>query len=77
MALHAGILPALAGLAGQPAVLARFADGPVPGLDWRDRLLAYLKAEHVVSKCRTDSELFDKRMKVSERRALHEGLVVS
>jgi AcrR family transcriptional regulator len=45
LALHRGILPAMAGLVGQQEVLARFAATGVPGEDWRDRLLAYLRAE--------------------------------
>jgi AcrR family transcriptional regulator len=45
LALHRGILPAMAGLIGQPAVIARFAASGVPGEDWRDRLLGYLRAE--------------------------------
>ncbi|RGA03944.1 TetR/AcrR family transcriptional regulator [Microbispora triticiradicis] len=57
MALHAGILPVLAGLAGQPAVLARFAGGPVPGLDWRDRLLAYLNAERDLGRLAPDARV--------------------
>lgn len=43
--LHRAILPALAGLLGQPAVLARFADLVMPDEAWRDRLIAYLRAE--------------------------------
>jgi AcrR family transcriptional regulator len=45
LALHRGILPAVAGLAGRPEVLERFAAASTPGEDWRDRLLGYLRAE--------------------------------
>ncbi|GAA4441015.1 TetR/AcrR family transcriptional regulator [Actinokineospora soli] len=44
LALHRAILPAFTGLLGQPAVLARFADGDQGG-DWRAELAAYLAAE--------------------------------
>ncbi|GAA1578082.1 TetR/AcrR family transcriptional regulator [Actinomadura kijaniata] len=45
LALHEGILPALAGLVGQPKVLARFAGAENGAPHWRDRLRAYLAAE--------------------------------
>ncbi|WP_395108586.1 TetR/AcrR family transcriptional regulator [Actinomadura sp. SCN-SB] len=45
LALHRGILPAMAGMVGRPEVMARFAASGVPGEDWRDRLLGYLRAE--------------------------------
>src|SRR5690606_27948177 len=41
MALHRGLLPALAGLLATPEVLTRFASLSGGG-DWRDRLAAYL-----------------------------------
>ena len=44
LALHRAILPAFTGLLGQPAVLARFANGDQGG-DWRDLLADYLRAE--------------------------------
>jgi len=61
MRLHAGILPAFAGLVGQPAVLARFADpgggGGRPGGDWRDRLLAYLRDERELGRLAPDARI--------------------
>ena len=44
MTLHRRLLPALTGLLATPEVLARFAS-PGGGEDWRDRLVAYLRAE--------------------------------
>ncbi|MEU6036296.1 helix-turn-helix domain-containing protein [Actinomadura sp. NPDC047616] len=61
MRLHAGILPAFAGLVGQPAVLARFAapggGGGRPGGDWRDRLLAYLRDERELGRLAPDARI--------------------
>jgi AcrR family transcriptional regulator len=45
LAMHRAILPAFTGLLGQPAVLDRFARLRGQQPDWRDRLLAYLRAE--------------------------------
>jgi AcrR family transcriptional regulator len=45
LALHKAILPAFAGLLGQPAVLARYAELAEHGPVWREELLSYLRAE--------------------------------
>ncbi|UBU14704.1 TetR/AcrR family transcriptional regulator [Nonomuraea gerenzanensis] len=45
IAFHKAVLPAFAGLVGQPKVLSAFAAISVPGEDWRDRLHGYLRAE--------------------------------
>ncbi|TMQ97515.1 hypothetical protein ETD83_20045 [Actinomadura soli] len=43
--MHHALLPALAGLLAQPAVLARFAELSGGDEDWNRRLAAYLRAE--------------------------------
>jgi len=45
LALHRQILPAFAGLIGEPAVLARFGALQGSQRNWRDRLADYLRAE--------------------------------
>ncbi|MFC9973683.1 TetR/AcrR family transcriptional regulator [Spirillospora sp. NPDC127200] len=57
LALHRGILPALAGLTGQPAVLARFAGLTGPQPEWRDRLRGYLEAEAELGRLAPDAGL--------------------
>ncbi|WP_433332804.1 TetR/AcrR family transcriptional regulator [Spirillospora sp. CA-294931] len=57
LALHRAILPAFAGLIGRPAVLARFGDLSDPGEDWRDRLLAYLRAERELGRLAPDARV--------------------
>ncbi|GAA5086755.1 TetR/AcrR family transcriptional regulator [Thermocatellispora tengchongensis] len=57
MAMHAGILPVIAGLIGQPEVLARFAEQPASAADWRDRLLAYLTAERDLGRLAPDARV--------------------
>lgn len=55
LALHRAILPAFVGLAGQPAVLARFAD--LSGAQrWRDQLTGYLDAEQGLGRITPDAE---------------------
>lgn len=56
LALHKAILPAFAGLTGQPAVLARFAELGEHGENWRDRLAAYLRAEQTLGRLAADAE---------------------
>ncbi|WP_067475644.1 TetR/AcrR family transcriptional regulator [Actinomadura hibisca] len=57
LALHRGIVPAFAGLTGQPAVLARFAELSGPGPDWRDKLADYLRAERDLGRLAPDAEV--------------------
>jgi AcrR family transcriptional regulator len=56
LALHKAILPAFAGLAGQPAVLARFAELGEHGQNWRDRLAVYLRTEQTLGRLAEDAE---------------------
>ncbi len=51
------ILPAFAGLVGQPAVLARFTELNDNGGQWRDRLLDYLTAEQVLGRIAPDADV--------------------
>ncbi|MFF5260193.1 TetR/AcrR family transcriptional regulator [Actinomadura viridis] len=57
LALHRGILPAMAGLIGRPEVLARFAEANEPGEDWRDRLVGYLRAERALGRLAPDARV--------------------
>ncbi|HEX9337001.1 MAG TPA: TetR/AcrR family transcriptional regulator [Pseudonocardiaceae bacterium] len=57
LALHRAILPAFAGLVGQPAVLARFTELNDNGGQWRDRLLDYLTAEQVLGRIAPDADV--------------------
>ncbi|MFD0691473.1 TetR/AcrR family transcriptional regulator [Actinomadura fibrosa] len=56
-ALHARLLPALAGLVGRPEVLARFAALDDPDVNWRDRLGAYLRAERDLGRLPADARV--------------------
>jgi AcrR family transcriptional regulator len=56
LALHKAILPAFAGLTGQPAVLGRFAELGEHGEDWRDRLAVYLRTEQTLGRLAPDAE---------------------
>ena len=56
MALHHGILPALAGLLAHPEVLARFA-ALSGGEDWRERLAGYLAAERDLGRLAPDARV--------------------
>lgn len=55
LALHRAILPAFAGLIGQPAVLERLGD--LENDSWRDRLAAYLHAEKDIGRLRPDADV--------------------
>ncbi|GAA2426235.1 TetR/AcrR family transcriptional regulator [Actinomadura vinacea] len=57
LAMHRAILPAMAGLIGRPEVLARFAAAGETGEDWRDRLLAYLRAERELGRLAPDARV--------------------
>jgi AcrR family transcriptional regulator len=59
LALHKAILPAFAGLTGQPAVLGRFAElgeHDEHGEHWRDRLAVYLRTEQTLGRLAPDAE---------------------
>lgn len=57
LALHAAILPALAGLATQPKLLARLGAlaGPAGGLDLRTELAGYVRAEQRLGRVAPDA----------------------
>ena len=57
LALHRAVLPAFAGLVNQPAVLARFAELGAGRAEWRDRLLAHLRAERDLGRLAADAEV--------------------
>ena len=57
LALHRAILPAFAGLLAQPAVQARYAELAQAGPDWRERLIAYLRAERGLGRLRADADV--------------------
>ncbi|PPK65456.1 TetR/AcrR family transcriptional regulator [Actinokineospora auranticolor] len=56
LALHRAVLPVLAGLVGQPGVLARVStrEGEPP---WRARLLDYLRAERDLGRLHPDADV--------------------
>ncbi|ALG11003.1 TetR/AcrR family transcriptional regulator [Kibdelosporangium phytohabitans] len=54
LALHKAILPAFAGLIGQPAVLERLSQNEEDS--WRDRLAGYLEAEQRQGRLRPDAD---------------------
>ncbi|WP_018657480.1 TetR/AcrR family transcriptional regulator [Actinomadura flavalba] len=56
-ALHAAILPALAGLTTQPEVLRRLAALPSPDPDWRHRLAADLAAARDLGRIAPDVDV--------------------
>lgn len=57
MAMHRAILPAFAGLIGQPAVYARFAALHPDGGHWRDRLADYLCQERELGRLAPDADM--------------------
>ena len=57
LALHRAILPAFSGLGAQPEVLERFADISERSGYWRDRLLAYLRAERDLGRLAPESDV--------------------
>jgi AcrR family transcriptional regulator len=57
LALHQAVLPVFAGLLGQPAVLARFAESDQGERDWRDRLGDYLRAERNLGRLAPDAQV--------------------
>ncbi|NDU76210.1 TetR family transcriptional regulator [Actinomadura sp. DSM 109109] len=56
-ALHEGLLPALAGLVGHPAVLARFAELTGGGGTWNERLASYLEGERDLGRLAPDARV--------------------
>jgi AcrR family transcriptional regulator len=57
LAVHEAVLPAFAGLLAQPRVQARYAELADPGPDWRDRLVAYLRAERAAGRLRAEADV--------------------
>src|SRR5262249_6519811 len=57
MMLHRAVMPAFTGLLAQPKVFARFAEIAEPGIDWRDRLLDYLRAERELGRLAEDARV--------------------
>lgn len=57
LALHRAVLPAFAGLLANPAVQARYAELADSGPNWRDRLIAYLRAERAAGRLRADADV--------------------
>ncbi|MEU8310363.1 helix-turn-helix domain-containing protein [Actinomadura sp. NPDC048955] len=57
LALHHGLLPALTGLVGRPAVLARFAALSDGGGTWNERLASYLRGERDLGRLAPDARV--------------------
>jgi AcrR family transcriptional regulator len=57
LALHRAILPAFAGLLAHPAVRARYAELADSGSDWRDGLIAYLRAERAAGRLPAEADV--------------------
>ncbi|MEV0824272.1 TetR/AcrR family transcriptional regulator [Nonomuraea rubra] len=57
VAFHKAVLPAFAGLIGQPRVLDAFTASGAPGEDWRDQLRGYLLAEVELGRLAPDASV--------------------